>query len=47
MYNNPYINQQNFNDRIDNEIERLKQMKSQIKITNHQVKKQIHQLELI
>jgi len=33
MYNNPYmanINQQNFNDRIDNEIERLKQMKTQI-----------------
>lgn len=31
MYNNPYIqsiNQQNFNDRIDNEIERLKQMKT-------------------
>jgi len=33
MYNNPYmanISQQNFNDRIDNEIERLKQMKTQM-----------------
>ena len=31
MYNNPYMqnfNQQNINDRIDNEIERLKQMKT-------------------
>ena len=33
MYNNPYmqsLNQQSLNDRIDNEIERLKQMKSQV-----------------
>ena len=33
MYQNPYmvsLNQQNINDRIDNEIERLKQMKTQI-----------------
>ena len=33
MYNNPYmqsLNQQSFNDRIDNEIERLRQMKTQI-----------------
>ena len=31
MYNNPYMNnfaQQNLSDRIDNEIERLKQMKN-------------------
>ena len=32
MYNNPYnfVNNQNINDRIDSEIERLKQMKSNI-----------------
>lgn len=30
MYNNPYLNNLNLNDRIDNEIERLKQMKSQV-----------------
>ena len=33
MYQNPYmqsLNQQSINDRIDNEIERLKQMKTQI-----------------
>lgn len=33
MYQNPYmvsLNQQNINDRIDNEIERLKQMKTQM-----------------
>ena len=30
MYNNPYINNFNLNDRIDNEIERLKQMKTQV-----------------
>lgn len=33
MYNNPYmnsLNQQNINDRIDSEIERLKQMKTQV-----------------
>ena len=33
MYQNPYmqsLNQQNINDRIDSEIERLKQMKSQM-----------------
>lgn len=30
MYTNPYINNINLNERIDNEIERLKQMKSQI-----------------
>lgn len=30
MYNNPYINNLSLNDRIDNEIERLKQMKTQV-----------------
>jgi hypothetical protein len=30
MYNNPYINNFSLNDRIDNEIERLKQMKTQV-----------------
>lgn len=30
MYTNPYINNISLNDRIDNEIERLRQMKSQI-----------------
>ena len=33
MYQNPYmqsLNQQNINDRIDNEIQRLQQMKNQI-----------------
>lgn len=30
MYNNPYLNNISLNERIDNEIERLKQMKSQV-----------------
>lgn len=30
MYNNPYMNNISLNDRIDNEIERLKQMKNQV-----------------
>lgn len=30
MYNNPYINNLSLNERIDNEIERLKQMKTQV-----------------
>ena len=30
MYNNPYLNNMSLNDRIDNEIERLKQMKSNV-----------------
>lgn len=30
MYSNPYLNNFNLNERIDNEIERLKQMKSQV-----------------
>ncbi len=30
MYNNPYLNNININDRIDNEIEKLKQMKANI-----------------
>ena len=30
MYNNPYLNNMSLNDRIDNEIERLKQMKTQV-----------------
>lgn len=30
MYNNPYLNNINLNERIDNEIERLKQMKTQV-----------------
>jgi len=30
MYNNSYLNNVSLNDRIDNEIERLRQMKSQI-----------------
>ena len=30
MYNNPYLNNISLNERIDNEIERLKQMKTQI-----------------
>ena len=30
MYNNPYLNNISLNERIDNEIERLKQMKTQV-----------------
>ena len=30
MYNNPYMTNINLNERIDNEIERLKQMKTQV-----------------
>lgn len=30
MYNNSYLNNINLNERIDNEIERLKQMKTQV-----------------
>ena len=30
MYNNPYLNNINLNDRIENEIERLKQMKTNV-----------------
>ena len=30
MYNNPYMTNVSLNDRIDNEIERLKQMKNQV-----------------
>ena len=30
MYNNPYMTNLNLNDRIDSEIERLKQMKAQV-----------------
>lgn len=30
MYNNPYMTNVSLNDRIDNEIERLKQMKTQV-----------------
>ena len=30
MYNNPYMTNVSLNDRIDNEIERLKQMKAQV-----------------
>ena len=48
MFNNPYmtnVNQQTFNDRIDNEIERLKQMKVQIsQPTQHPAINQTFQL---
>ena len=33
MYNNPYMTNLSLNDRIDNEIERLKQMKNQVQPT--------------
>lgn len=38
MYNNPYMTNVSLNDRIDNEIERLKQMKNQVQQTEVGIK---------